>query len=353
MQALPGFIHRTGSTSMNALRAIAHLVALTLLPLAGLSLAADPNVVVSVSAAPPTVTFSRPFASPALPTYAAYTVTIANNGSNTLNNVVFTGATSVALVNGPSASAPFFQSNGLACQTTIAGPTSIACPIGQLRAGGDSRTFTVLFSAPVQGTLPVPADAVNFTWAFNYAEGPNDNPGASHQDTQVGTTITALGTPTDSEVKSFVPAGGATIFTGLSGVATAADPWTTTVAIPSLAVATVVESVLAQSCSADLLVCNASELTIPGSFAQLVITLRRDKTTIKPGAKISNAEINYAQDGVNFTPVQSCDVTGGPAPGVPCLASRKAYTKKNAPGAEWIGDWEFIIFALDNGQYRG
>lgn len=338
---------------MNATRFIARIAALALLPLTGVALAADPNVVVSVSAAPPTVTFSRPFATPALPTYAAYTVTIANNGTNTLNNVVFTGSTAVALVNGPAASAPFFQSDGLACQTTNAGPPSIACPIGQLRAGGDSRSFTVLFSAPVQGTLPAPADKVNFSWAFNYAEGPNDNPGAAHQDTQTGVTSTSLGTPTDSQVKSFVPAGGATIFTGLSGVATAADPWTTTVAIPSLAEATVVESVLPQSCSADLLVCNASELTIPGTFAQLVITLRRDKSTIKPGAKISNAEITYAHDGVNFTPVQSCDLTGGPAPGVPCLASRKAYTKKNAPNAEWIGDWEFIIFALDNGQYRG
>lgn len=324
-----------------------------LLSISGLASAADPNVVVSVTAAPSTVTFSRPSASPALPTYAAYTVTIANNGNNTLNNVVFTGTTAVALVNGPAASAPFFQSSGLACQTTSAGTASIACPIGQLRAGGDSRTFTVLFNAPVQGTLPAPTDAVNFSWTFNYAEGPNDNPGAAHQDTQFGTTVTALGTPTDSQVRSFVPAGGATIFTGLSGVATAADPWTTTVTIPSLAEATVVESLLLQSCSADLLTCNASDLTIPGSFAQLVITLRRDKTTIKPGAKINNAEVTYAQDGVNFTPLQSCDVTGGPAPGVPCLAARKAYTKKNAPSAEWIGDWEFIIFALDNGQYRG
>jgi hypothetical protein len=338
---------------MNPLRAISRLCAVALLPLAGLALAADPNVVVSVTAAPPTVTFSRPFATPALPTYAAYTVTISNNGANTLNNVVFTGATAVALVNGPTASAPFFQAVGLACQTTSAGPTSIACPIGQLRSGGDSRSFTVLFSAPVQGNIPAAPDAVNFSWAFNYAEGPNDNPGSAHQDTQFGTAVTSLGTPTDSQVKSFVPASGGTIFTGLDGVATAADPWTTTVSIPSLAEATVVESLILQSCSADLLTCNASELTIPGTFAQLVITLRRDKTTIRPGAKIGNAEINYAHDGINFAPVQSCDVTGGPAPGVPCLASRKAYTKKNAPNADWIGDWEFIIFALDNGQYRG
>lgn len=341
-------------------RTVVRLVAIALLPLAGMALAADPNVVVSVTAAPPTVTFSRPFASPTLPTYAAYKVTIANNGANTLNNVVFTGSTAVALVNGPSSSAPFFQSDGLVCQPAPGDPTSIACLIGQLRAGGDSRTFTVLFSAPVQGILPAPADAVNFNWAFNYAEGPNDNPGSAHQDTQLGTTTTALGTPTASEVKSFIPASGGLIFTGSDGVARSGDPWTTTVTIPVTAQASIVEQPAAGSCTPDVPNCDLSSLAIPGlalpaDGPYLEVVLRRDAATIKPGAKISNAVIRYTPDVGPEIDVIACTLMPLGQPGVdqPCLVSKKAYTKKNAPSADWIGDWEFIIRARKNGQYRG
>jgi hypothetical protein len=122
----------------------------------------------------------------------------------------------------------------------------------------------------------------------------------------------------------------------------------------------VVESISAQSCAADLRVCFATELTIPGQFANLVIKLRRDASTLRQHAKIRNAKVYYAADGVHFAEVLDCDFTGGPSPGRPCIESRKDFTKKNSPGHEHdhhrhthpSGYWEFTILASDNGRYN-
>jgi hypothetical protein len=141
---------------------------------------------------------------------------------------------------------------------------------------------------------------------------------------------------------------------GTTGIAGADDKWTTTVAVPSFASAEVSEDESdLNSCSADLTQCFTSSLRIPGEFTRLVITLRRDASTIGPGAKIANAQVFYAKDGVNFVALAAC-TSAGPAPGQPCIASRKVYTKQSDPllPDAW-GDWEFVIWALDNGVYRG
>ena len=334
--------------------------------------AAASAIVVKTEVLATPVTYSRPTATDtvaALPTWAAWKVQVANNGNNVVNSIVFSGETKV-LKAGEFAEFLTTESltpgHAVTCNTTNALQTAVSCNLGTLRSGGDLVEFVLIFKGPVE-VLPVLAeDRIDFDWRATYAEALSNNPQAARQDTQTGRTIpaTELGTSLPTQVKSTVPRTGGKFFTGDTGVATTADPWTTTVVVPSrltYTTALIEEFVDVNSCSADLLTCNLSSLTIPGSFAFLQITLRRDTTTIKPGAKIANATIYYRPTPTLVTPepdsvpVLDCTVTGGPQLGVPCIESRKAYTKKNAPipTLEWEGDWEFVIHALDNGQYRG
>lgn len=335
--------------------------------LCGPAMAGNPLVAVTVTAIPTTVTFSRPALTRPLTTYAAYEISVANNSTNTLNNVRFTGATSVQLGSPVARSAPFRESIGAACSATDATLTSITCAIGQLRGGGGSIKFIAIFDSPaiVDVLKPCPAascDQINFATRTFYSEGGNDSGGAAHTDTTDLSVSTELGTPTTTVVRSFVPSGGGQFFTGIDGVPRAGSPgspadlWTTTVSVPSLADkgAEVMESVNLEACSSDVTACFFSDVTIPGTFAGLVITLRRDASTIAKGAKIANAAIFYRHLSTGtFAAVQACSITGGPQPGVPCIAARTEYTKRNAPTPELIGDWEFVIHAVDNGRFAG
>lgn len=319
-------------------------------------LAASPTVDISVVPVPTVVSYSRPSATPPLVTRAAYEVRVVNRSTNVINDVKLVARTQVA---GASATAPFSVAIGMGCQTTAAGPTEVLCSIGQLRGGGGptaTASFVVVFDAPPAGS------SIDLAWTLAYGEGLGDSTGASHVDTQTGSASTALGTPTAVDVRSYVPPTGATLFTGLTGVATAADPWTTTVTVPAFARAEVFEDLDANSCSADLLLCVRSTLAIPGSFNYLLLTLRRDVSTLAPRAKIANAVLRYQPgtyvEGV-FTPtgtpvdIVSCDLLPGRVPNATthrCIDYRREYTKKNAPTPDYVGDWEFGLKALDNGR---
>jgi hypothetical protein len=312
--------------------------------------AGDPNVISTVTAVPSIVTYSRPEESPPLITYAAYEISVVNNSTNTLNNVRVVGSTSVA---GSTQAAPFVASIGLGCVTTNMSATAIECSIGQLRGGGGSSSFVVVFQAPTEGA------SVDFAWTVYYAEGSNDN--GAHADTNSGTTSTALGTPVATELKTYVPPGGGTFFTGSTGVATSADPWTTTVNVPSFAKAEVTESTLLSACAPNLLTCEVSTLTIPGIFPKLIITLRRDVSTIAKSAKISSARIYYDNPTTPdpritypYEVLPCTDTTWGPLPqaGIPCINKRTEFTKRTAPTPDWEGDWAFEIWAIDNGRYQ-
>lgn len=323
-----------------------------LLAAATCSMAADPTVLSTVTAVPSVVTYSRPLQTPPFATYVAYEVAIVNNSTNTLNNVRLEGSTSVA--GASSQTAPFVSSLNLGCTTTTAA-TAIVCQIGQLRGGGaGTSSFVVIFQAPAAGT------SVDFAWKLFYAEGSNDN--GAHLDTNTGTTSTTLGTPIATELKTYVPPGGGTFFTGGSGVATSADPWTTTVNIPSAAKAEILETSSLVACAPDLLTCEVSSLSIPGTFPQLTITLRRDVSTIAKGAKIASARILYSNPTTPdprivypYEVLPCTDTTWGPLPqiGIPCenRAARIEFNKKTAPTPDWIGDWQFEIRARDNGKY--
>ena len=315
----------------------------------GAAQAADPTVLTTVTALPGTVTLARPSAAPPLQTYAAYEISVTNTGTNTRNHVRVLGSTVVTPAALPQPVAVFTTSIGLACVTTNAAQTAIECAIGQM-ASGTSASFIVVFRAPSQGAQIV------FTEQTYYAEGANDSGNAAHADGSgaLTATVTTLGTPTTEQVRSYIPPGGGTLFTGFTGIATLADKWTTTVIVPSAAKAEVVEALSLESCSADLLACYRSTLTIPGTFAQLVIELRRDASSIRPGAKIANAEVKYSHSGGPPIPLLACNATfpAGPSAGTPCIASRIEYKRADAPTPEEIGDWLFRIYALDNGTFE-
>ena len=314
------------------------------------AIAGDPSVASTVTAVPTTVTYSRPNESPPLITYVAYEISIVNNSKNVLNKVRVVGSTSVS--GSETQTAPFVASIGLSCSPTNVSATAIECSIGQLRGGGGSSSFVVIFQAPTEGA------SVNFAWTHFYSEGSNDS--GAHTDTNTGTTSTALGTPIATELKTYIPPAGGTFFTGSTGVATSSDPWTTTVNVPSFAKAEVKETSSLQTCAPNLLTCETSELKIPGIFPKLVITLRRDVSTIAKGAKINSARITYTDPTTPdprivypYELLPCTDTTWGPLPqvGIPCLNKRTEYTKRTAPTPDWIGDWGFEIWAIDNGRY--
>lgn len=312
------------------------------------------------------VTYSAPATggAPSLNTFIGYAVTVgsAAGNTNTINNVRFTGTT---VVTDAAEKAVFSASDGLACTPGMDG-TTIECAIGQLRAG-ESVSFAVFFAAPQKVTNGVAdgagLDGVSFTGITFYAEGtggPNSVPQNSTVPWSAGAVT--LGTANPTLVKSAVQKSGGSVFTGSGAAATGADTWTTTVVVPAAASYTTAS--IAESTDVplapDLTDKSTSELTIPGSFANLVIKLRRDASTILKGAKIASARVYYSNPTVPdprvvypYEVLPCSDTTYGvlPQPGIPCLNRRVEYTKRSAPALDWVGDWEFEILALDNGRY--
>ncbi len=320
-------------------------------PQAGL--AADPKVVVTVTPAPPIVTLATvdPLTSVVVQqTYAAYEVFVQNNSTNTLNKVHLDGSTSVTGGSGGE-TAPFDSSIGASCTTTTTDGTSISCPLGQLNGkGAGTSSFVVIFKAPAAGATIV------FSWTLYYSEGSGDSSGAQHLDNTTGTSFTTLGTPVDTEVRTYVPASGATFYTG-TGIALSTDSWATTVTVPRDANAHVLETAgSTEACPDPTYTClgDISTLTIPGTFSKITVILRLDASRIRPpGAKISNAKVFYKADGeTTYAEVLNCTTPGTVGPD-PCISSRIEYTKKNTTNPDLYGDWEFVIIATHNGSYHG
>ena len=315
-----------------------------------------PDIATTVERLPASVTLSTT----ALPTFASYRITLTHNlEHDDLKPVYFTATTSVLDAAGavvPGRAAEFVASSlptGCAATTT----TTINCTFNDgLLGAGATKVFSVTVKAPGAGAK------LQFRSQTSWKEC------RVFEQTPPASIYTALGAPDPSQVNTFVPPGGGTLFTGsVGGMATTVDTWTTTVKLPSSAPATtaeVAETVSAITCAPDLLDCSTSKLKIPGTFANLLITLRRDVSTIGKHANICNARIYYSEPtvpavGVTYPlEVPACtDTTYGalPRPGVPCIDDRKAYPRKSKHGhpvpAGFEGDWEFIIKAVDNGRY--
>lgn len=291
---------------------------------------------------------------------ASYNVTLENTGtSSTLNAARLVGTTTVT-GGSADAKAVFRSAAGATCVTTNAAGTSIDCSVGSLEFGSP-KPFTVTFTSPTSGTK------ISFAWQAVFDNGtPPGNSNGNADTTDIGLD------PIDTaKVVSDIPSNVAvTFFTG-TGIATPTDPWVSILKAPSTAqavTATVEEGVSLSQCSADLLDCRTTTMTIPSSFGVagtrpfsqfLEVTLLRDASTIAKGAKIDSAVLYYKHDpnaaGLG-DPIQSCTDLTLPKAGVPCedRTQRTAYGRKSLPKspvpAGFEGDWKFIIYLHDNGR---
>ena len=255
---------------------------------------------------------------------------------------------------------------------TCAAPnsTGMVCTIGTMSNPGETVEFDVTVTAPISGTqLSLNA---NTSWL-------EDGDPVPDVDTTTHAASVALASPDPNKLSSFVPVSSAstTLFPSLACVtgpykgcaATPSQTWTTTVEIPPLSQTTtaqILQSIVPGGCASNMLTCSSSTLTIPGTnfSPQLVITLRRDGSTIK-GGNIKHAIILYdapahpAPNIVYPLEVPDCtDTTYGTLPqsGIPCIQARTAYAKKTLPNkppvpAGFEDDWEFVIWAVDNGRF--
>lgn len=286
---------------------------------------------------------------PALTAFVGYTVTIANAGGNTVNNIYFEASTAVTTT---LELATFDSAEGATCTVINAASTAIRCTIGQLNAGASYPPVALFFRAPTQGT------AVNLSGTTYYAEGtggPNSIPANSIRPWDPVLPVT-LGTASSTLVKSGVPKAGGTFFTGNS-ISTGADPFTTSANVPSLAAytsAVIGESPFTINCT-NFVVCWQSKITIPGTFSPyLTIVLRQDAANIKPGTKIASVLIRYLGASNDSIIVGDCESPTKPrSDGLPCLAKRVYYKSAAIPGwtPELDGDFEWTLLNTVNGSF--
>lgn len=331
--------------------------------------AADPNIDLALQAFPSGgVTLRTRYE-----THVAYLVSVSNRTTNALNRTRFTASTSVlgAATNTSSIDPAVFLQPGsvpVTCTQTT-GATTIDCAVGAgaTLASGQSAAFWVVVRTPTAGAT------LRLTTVFGGAEGNGGGNGCCTQtksfDTPLIDPVLASTDPDAAfkkEVFSFVKPTGGSYFTGVDGFPTADDPWTTTVTVPavtsglfglSFTTTAVVEALDQNSCLAINRQCNASQLTIPGTFDALTIVLRQHPSILKNGARIDQWRIGYSQTGAPpYVELQSCMATtpNGPSLGTPCIQSCQEYSRKSVPAVPsrvW-GVFECTVRALDNGGYK-
>ena len=333
------------------------------------SLANGPDAQVTVTPLPANATLSGASQN----RFAGYLVRVANVSDDTLKILKLTGKTTVAPA-AATGTATFVKSIGSVTCTPIVA-TDIECVINQLLGIGGSLQFVVIFKTPAFAVVNSPT-AINFATKTLYAEYEHHEPYIDDIEAAYKTASTALGAPSASQVDSYIPDTGATLFTGAgnSPSATLADPWTTEVSSPpgQASTASVLETIDPTTCAADLLTCNISAISIPDVSVAvapfLKITLRRDVSTIgsastsyskksdddKRKPNIKNWVVYYRKNtsgpDSTFIAVPECykvlgvvvPMPGVPGAGQPCVAKRTAIPKTD-PVVDDRGDWKIEI----------
>ena len=352
------------------------------------ALAANANFVVTVTpvaasvSSPASVSLGRN----GLTTYAAYRVSITNSSGNTNNGIRFTGST---VVSGDStagldagALAPYVETiPKTAC--TGSGST-VQCDFSQMQAGANN-SFVLIFAAPALTAAVQWANAaINFNWSFDYSSGNSSGTPSSllcngvqiAQPPCTGSAPTSLITTVGDAILAgfvtYIPSFGGTFFTGngvsvlpptgQSGTLDLLPTAAAKITVPTgqnLTTAQVVLTVAPGGVTGDTTTTITGHMQVPnndqlfGSYA--IIELRRDASTIANGAKIANAAVLYTHDdtAVPQNPLPACPTNGVPTSTLPvCLFSRTEFTRKNAPTPDDIGDWLFVVHALENGVSR-
>jgi hypothetical protein len=358
-----------GSITMNASALIpkplqiVRKFALILLPLllmgAGPAYATYPTLA-SVASEPKSVSVSRDVAggTPSADYYVSYKVTISNRYG--AQNVKFIGDVTVTGV-GFTLPTQFTASDANCTMSGDSASLRISCQpvLVPARQGNVSGTKVLTF----QFRSPTAGDQIQFRGTLYRGA----NYGSATAPKNATTTLVKLTEPEYTlGFETFVPKTGGTFFTGVNGnlvgspggVATATDPWITTVVVPAINFTTTASASEGPSgvpCAGFYApdACFKTDLTIPsapGAFQSLIVYLRVDVTK-HLAIPIGFAVIQYSKDGISFVPVRNCATpTPDPLPGDPCIEVRKFYDG-TAP-LVWQGDWEFKIRAVDNGRYR-
>jgi hypothetical protein len=312
------------------------------------------------------VTYSKLAAgkTPALVTYIGYKVDVGSDmaNTNTINNVVFTGK---ALATDTAEKVKFISAEGATCTATNADRNEISCTLGQLRAGQSYPTFVVFFEAPlkVEGGNNVGdvlgTDKVDFSGITYYAEGTGglQSPPPNSTVLWAADRPVILGTTDPVQVKSAVPKGGGSLFTG-TGITTARDRFATLVKIPAGNIYTTAdiketnEEVPSFNCN-GLNLCDEVTLSIPGTFSFLEVVLRQDASNIVKGTRIEQIVLYYFDDdGVHI--IGEC-ASATAAGLIPCIVpgGRKVWSKRdrNDPAytSDLDGDFQWTLISLKNG----
>ncbi len=187
-------------------------LALLALAMAGprFTIAADPDVSVTVVSLPSSVTAGRA---------VAYDVTVVNNGRNVINHLK-------AVAETPAGASLLDVLPSTGCSIGAA----LRCELNQLNGRGASWGFRVIMRTPSTG------DHVDFNVTVYTGEGDGDSSGAAHQDAFHGRASTTLLTATDpnSAAAYYLPGGGseaATCNISAPSALSSADPQCTQVIV--------------------------------------------------------------------------------------------------------------------------
>src|SRR5919199_1563948 len=150
---------------------------------------AGPNVTLSVSGAPGSVSLGH---------YVAYTATVTNGDTNNVTHLALPARAAGSPSPFPLTYVSASPSSG-SCSTPPGLP--LTCSLGSL-ASGATDTVTFVFRAPAG--LPASGAGVTFAAQISFDEGANDQ-NSSHSDTKLASALTTLGAAGGDFVTGFVP----------------------------------------------------------------------------------------------------------------------------------------------------
>jgi hypothetical protein len=328
-------------------------------------------------------------ARPALTTYVGYLVSITNLGTNTLNSVYFTGASSID----GTRKAIFTPSDGSPC-VQGATNTDVRCNFGQVRSQ-QTLEFVVFFETPLAPESPPSSpERVSFSGTTFFAEGTTDNPDAPNSRSDSNTESVTLGTNNPTRVRTGVRKPGGGLFTG-NGAPTAesvAATFASLLTVPALpgtssyGYAELCESrpnspsaecsplpAGAPACPLNISCLDYVDVTVtdkeggsklrftPAAVTNaptqyLFISLLRDSSVFK--GSVNNARIFYLVEGDNPTWVEvfDCDKSAvDPLASVDrCIWDRRVY-KNSDPEVKanpaLAGDAAIGVIAKENGKF--
>ena len=317
------------------------------------------------------------------PANIVYRIRMRNSGGNTINQVVFTGSTDVgaysAFVNigaiNPNCAAP--------SSPVDLNVHSVFCQVGQLKAD-ESVEFFLFFQTPTSGA------SITFNGHTDFSEGASSQQKPAHftKDLDPPKVVALITADANKKAKTVFPDKG-TLSTG--GTPGLDNPFSTSVTVPSTKTTTfgkptVTNNSIDESFAGATTQCALNSdgtayfcyglssaievldavtgekvyLTGPLAGPQITIVLTQDISSLtakKPVPKIDDVRIFYTYLNPKWpaeTPqfiqieLKKCSDTSPPGPFVnePCVFDRINNVKGNK------GNYQYIIHALDNGQFN-